>query len=358
MVANEALYREVAELKERLRREGFYEKPEGPVLRSWVYNIALVLGGLWGFAFLEPLWLRVPGILLSALGSLGISTLAHTASHGAASGRKWLNTFLFHLGFPFFLQVSARYWNHSHIQVHHPNPNVVGVDYDCDLQPFFALNEGELRGRGRLARLYYRWQGLLLPFVLVFNGFNVQRAGWRFLIGELLDSQKRTRAHWVDLAVLSLHAGVWILLPMFFFPPWKVLAVHGLRIGLLGYLMFATFAAAHFPAEAVYLEKSQRDRTDFYFRQAIASINFRTGFFGRLACNGVEFQIEHHIWPHISHVHYRRLSPLMKAFCERHGMPYRTLGWFEAVWKSYQVFFRPKPLQEDVERLRLSAPEV
>lgn len=356
IIAHQDLHRDIAELKLRLQQEGFYEKPERLILLGWTYNIALVLGGLSAFVFLSPWWLRIPGILASSAGLLGISTHAHTASHGASSDRKWLNEFLLHLGFPFFLQISARYWHHSHIQIHHPHPNVVGVDDDCDLQPFFALNERDLEQRGPWRRLYHRWQGLLLPVVLGLNAFNVQRAGWKFLLRELRDPARRTRAHWVDLAVTSSHILVWVLLPMFFFPPWKVLAVYVLRVGLMGYAAFAAFASAHFPAEAVCLTDAARARSDFYFRQAVASVNFRTGFFGDMACNGVQFQIEHHIWPHINHLHYRRLSPLMRAFCQKHGMPYRTLGWGEALWKSYKVFFQPKPVLTDIEPLRLDAP--
>jgi hypothetical protein len=76
----------------------------------------------------------------------------------------------------------------------------------------------------------------------------------------------------------------------------------------------------------------------------MATLNFRTSWLGRFLCSGLEFQIEHHLFPSASHVHLRRMSPLVRAFCEEHGLPHRTLGWGEAVWKSYLVFLRPKPV--------------
>ena len=336
---------DIAELKSTMRSLGLYERPAGRVVLCWLYNLALILGGLAVFVFSDALWLRIPAIVLSTLGLLGNATIAHSASHGSISDSSALNTFLFYFGFPFMLMVSAKYWNRSHIRVHHPAPNVIGVDDDSDLSPFFALNERDVAGAGPARRWFFRYQGYLIPFLIVFNGFNVQRTGWTLLVRELFDPGKRTASHWADLAAMFAHVLVWIGLPMLFFPMIDVLLVYVLRIVLMGYAMFAAFAAAHFPAEAICIDPDQRENFDF---------NFRTGFFGRLACNGVEYQIEHHIFPNISHIHYPRLSPLMRDFCARHGMPYRTLGWGEAIWKSYLVFFRPKPVLSDLESMRLA----
>jgi linoleoyl-CoA desaturase len=74
-------------------------------------------------------------------------------------------------------------------------------------------------------------------------------------------------------------------------------------------------------------------------------VNFRTGVIGRLLCAGADYQIEHHLFPGISHVHYPQVSKVVKAYCDAHGYPHRTLGWGEAVMKSLLIFYRPKPVQ-------------
>ena len=70
---------------------------------------------------------------------------------------------------------------------------------------------------------------------------------------------------------------------------------------------------------------------------------------GRLYCAGVEYQIEHHLFPGMSPTHYPHIAPMVEAFCRRHGYPYRTLGWGEALWKSYLTFWRLKPVRSDLE---------
>jgi fatty acid desaturase len=114
----------------------------------------------------------------------------------------------------------------------------------------------------------------------------------------------------------------------------------------LGYMMFALLAPAHLPAEAVCLDRGL-EHPDFLLKQTVATLDFRTGFYGRLLAAGLDHQIEHHLFPRVSHTHYRKIRPLVEAFCRRHGYPYRRPGWARAVWLTLRVFGRPKPVYRD-----------
>jgi linoleoyl-CoA desaturase len=246
------------------------------------------------------------------------------------------------------------------VQIHHPAPNIVGLDADCDLRPVFAINEQHSQDNHHAWRRgLQRWQWLLLPLLLPLNGLNIHRQAWLRLLHELRDPALRSKAAWLDLACLLAHLAVFVVLPMWFFPVMSVLAVHLLRFALIGMVLFAVLAPGHFPGEAACLQQSERDRGDFYLRQAVTTVNYRTGPIGRWLCAGLEYQIEHHMFPSISHVFYPRMSPLVRDFCQRHGLPYRSLGWVgwaEAIWKSYRVFLRPKRVLADVEALRMGTP--
>ena len=121
----------------------------------------------------------------------------------------------------------------------------------------------------------------------------------------------------------------------------------------MGYAMFCVFAPAHFPAEAVAFRKSDADK-DFVLRQTLATLNFRVGFLGRLICSGLNYHIEHHLFPGISHSYYPRISGLVKEFCEEHGYPYRTLDWGTALLKSFTVLRDLKPIAEKPEKAMAS----
>ena len=72
-------------------------------------------------------------------------------------------------------------------------------------------------------------------------------------------------------------------------------------------------------------------------------------------CSGLEFQIEHHLFPNLSHVYYPKLAPLVRDFCAQYGLPYRCFSWDVVTWKSLMMFRSPSPVTEDLESQRLPA---
>ena len=347
VIKDESPYRELTSI---LRENGFFKKSPRRVLTELAVHTALSLGGLAIFILADNIWIQGVGFVISIYGLLGISTNTHTSSHNATTNSANFNNALTYFGYSFMAGMSAHYWQNKHCIVHHPHPNLVGIDDDVDLMPFFATTEGQFRKSRGLRYVYYRIQWLIFPFALAFNLFNLQYTGWTYLVSMLRNPKKRRAIHWLDVGLLIGHYIFWIGLPLFFFPAINVLLVYFIRNAIAGYGMFALFAPAHFPEEALFLDPKFKNK-DFLFIQTATTINFRAGFLGRLLCSGVDYQIEHHLFPGISHHHYPRMSKLVKEFCRKHGYPYRVLGWGEAIWKSWMSFYHFKPLFDDVDML-------
>ncbi|HEX5726516.1 MAG TPA: fatty acid desaturase [Longimicrobiaceae bacterium] len=349
-------------LNREFAARGFHRKPTGRLLAQLAVLVAMSLAGTAAFA-LAPGWpAKCAGLLVMALANLGITTHTHSSSHNATSPRLWVNKALTFFGYGICFGTSSTWWWNKHIAVHHPTPNVIGLDDDVDLLPWFALTEEEFHSGGPLRRWYYRHQWLVLPLAVGLTAVNMVWSSWRFLLAALRDPRRRSALHWIDLGVLLAHLALWIALPLLWFSAGQVLGFYLLRGALLGYVVFATSAPAHFPAEARFLaSEGHRDRgeyrrrSDYVLLQTVTTVNFRTGALGRFLCCGADHQLEHHLFPGISHVHYPRMSPVLRAFCEENGYPYRTLGWGEGVWKSLQVFRRPKPVEPALEAVRLRA---
>lgn len=290
--------------------------------------------------------MKALGLLISTAGMLGVATNSHTASHNASVSNGWTNRILVLIGYPFFLQLSATYWHNKHVVIHHPAPNIVGVDEDIDFAPWFAITDTDYENAKGLKKFWYDIQWVFFPVAILTNGFNVQVAGWRFLLGKLFSRDRRI-SHWYDLAAMLGHIGVWIVLPMFWFSPFSVLLLYAIRIGLMGYAMFITFAPAHFPEEASALVAANCN-ADFALVQCSNTINFRAGRIGRLLVSGLDYQIEHHLFPTVSHVYYPEMSPHIQDFCARLGYPYRTFSWWEAIWKSLAIMKHRKRVHDRV----------
>jgi fatty acid desaturase len=343
-----------AALVERFRARGLFAKATGRILAELAVHVVLMLGGLAVFARADGGALRAAGLLVSTYGGVGVLSSSHTSSHDGTSARPWVNRALTRLGFTFVFQISTAYWRRSHLELHHPHPNVDGLDCDADLAPWFVLNRRQLERSPRLARWYYRLQWAFFPPALALNLPSAQVASWLHLLGRLRDGARRRVEDWIDLGVLALHWAAWLLVPMAFFAPGDVVGTYLLRMALMGYGMFLVAAPAHYPAEAVCLA-AEGAGADVVLRQTAATLDFRTGPLGALLASGADHQVEHHLFPEVSHVHYRAMRSEVEAFCRAHGSPYRRLGWLEAVWKSYRTLVDPKPVATNVETLRAAS---
>jgi len=337
------------ELRSELKACGYFKKKPGRIVVELILHVTLALGGIAVFVTADSMLVRIVALLVSSLGSMGVGTNTHTSSHYGTSRRRWVNEYLTYFGYPLFLGLSSTYWHYMHVVRHHPAPNVMGKDMDHDLMPWFSIIKKQFEGTRGLRRFYYEhFQWILFPIALSLNGFNMQKAGWVYLIRSLSDPQARKKAHYLDLMAMLLHYLVWIVLPAFFFPLTDVLLFNVIRITLMGYAMFAVLAPGHFPEEATCYEEADLKEANFPFLQATSSLNFRTGTVGRFLCSGLEFQIEHHLFPKLSHVHYPQVARHVEDFCRKNGYPYRTLGWGEALWKSFQVFHTPKGVEREL----------
>src|SRR5262249_9695630 len=154
----------------------------------------------------------------------------------------WVNELLTYIGYPCFLQLSATYWWQKHVSIHHNHPNVVGVDDDIDLAPWFVLTDDDFARTRGLRRRYHRLQALLLPFAIGAIGFNLHVAGWRHVIGSLRDGSQRRAAHWIDCACMVLHLAIWIAAPMYFVGPTRTLVVYAVRVVALSFALFCVLA--------------------------------------------------------------------------------------------------------------------
>jgi len=343
----------VKELRAEFGRRGWYEKATGRILLELLIHVVLEVAGFVIVLCCQHPALKVLGVLISAFGCMGVGTNTHTSTHYATSDRRWVNEALSYFGYPMFVGLSATYWWYKHVVLHHPSPNVIGVDADAELLPWFTMTQDELYTTSGFRRFYHRHlQFWLFPLALAINSFGIQIGGWRHLISTLFDSKRRKRAHMIDLGALILHYAFWIGLPLLFWPLPAVAGVYLVRGVLLGYAMYAVLAPGHFPAEARRTTEEARRAADFFTLQTEATVSFRTGWLGRFLCSGLEYQVEHHLFPNISHVHYPKVSMAVQAFCGEQGLTYHSHSWGMALWKSWMVLRSPQwvVLQQDAQQ--------
>lgn len=353
----------LSQLNKQFHALGFHRKLTGRIILELVLMVTMMVGGMLIIVQYDSWLVKAFGFWMSALGGLAITTNSHSAAHYATSDKRWVNWTLQLIGYSYFIGLSATYWRHKHVIVHHPTPNVVGLDDDIDLLPWFALDAKSYQESRGLKRWWFDRQWLLVPLIINFNALNLLHSSYRFLWGALRNPAERRLVHWIDFALVVGHFATFVFLPMLWFPPLWCIGFWFLRYFGLGWAIFIAFAPAHFPAEALFLSKGNKDRAsylknrDFVLLQCATTMNIRTSWFGNLICGGTDYQIEHHLFPGVSHPHYPRMAPLVKQWCAEHGYPYRTVGFVEGFWKSWMTFRYPKPVRETEEVSRLTVEE-
>lgn len=325
-------------LKNELRQKGLSDPTPVKALLIYGLHTSLLIGGSYAYLKSKSKPMKFLALLASTYGGLGMTTAAHTASHFTTTTNRTLDRGLTFLGFTSLLGVSERFWRNKHVVNHHLNPNNEELDGDFQLMPLFALKEDDYEKLKK--NIYYKNQYYVFLLSLALNAFNVQKNSWSYGFKNI---DYKNKYFYIDIICLISHFILWLILPGYLFGYKKAIKFYVFRNILLGYGMFAAFAPAHFPQEAKLFDINMKEKK-FIERQVYTTINFKTGFLGWLVCNGVEFQIEHHLMPNINPLMYKKIRPYIKLFCEENNLPYYETTWLNAIYKSLLILKEPKPV--------------
>ncbi len=277
-----------------------------------------------------PAWLAIvlSGLLGLALALIGFNVM-HDACHGSYSTKPWLNELM---GLTAnCLGGNAFMWKMKHNVVHHTFTNVDGMDDDIQLQPL--LRQSNNQKRYWIHRLQHIYGFLLYSGTSILM---VTAADYRKYFTRKIQStpiaHMSAKEHVIFWASKVLYMFFYCALPIMVlgWGPWLVgfFVMHA----CMGMAFAIVFQVAHV-VEDTHFEVARTDKKieqEWAAHQVLTTANFamRNKVISWLT-GGLNFQIEHHLFPRISHVHYPKLSPIVQEVCREHGIPYthyRTMG--------------------------------
>ena len=318
-----------SELKNRIN-EHFEQKGTTPTGNYKLFTKAIIL--IVGFTslfvhlvFFTPVaWVAIiECILLGALGaSIGFNIM-HDGAHGSFSDSKWLNNLaglsLNILGGNVFM------WNTKHNVIHHTYTNVDGVDDDLDARPFLRLCESQKKYKLHRFQHFYFWAvyAFLYLYWIGYSDFHKYFSG---KIGDFKIAKIKRSEHISFWGFKLGFVALFVALPIFMvgFVSWLVgFLVFTMATGLVMSVVFQlahTVGETHFPLPE---GKTNKIEEAWAIHQLKTTANFATNnkivswFSG-----GLNFQIEHHLFPKISHIHYPEISKIIKKACADYGVEY------------------------------------
>ncbi len=269
-------------------------------------------------------WLALPLAVLLGLAVAAVGfNIPHDGGHGAYSERPWVNK-LTALALD-LVGGSSYVWARKHNAIHHTYSNVTGHDDDINLGFLGRLSPHQKRLAFHRLQHFYVWllYGLLTIKWHTFDDF-------RNVIAGRIGSHRLARPRGWDLVTFIAGKLVFLLLafviPLRLHPLWAVLAYYLVASVVAGLVLSVVFQLAHCVEEAEFplpAADTGRMETAWAEHQVQTTVDFarRSRLISWLV-GGLNFQIEHHLFPQICHVHYAALAPIVEQTCRESGLRY------------------------------------
>jgi linoleoyl-CoA desaturase len=300
-------------------------------------------------------WTVVPLAMVLGLATAAIGfNIQHDAGHRAYSDRQWVNKAM-SLSLD-LIGGSSYLWDWKHNSIHHTYPNIDGEDDDINVGILGRLSPHQPHYWFHRLQGIYLW--LLYGFLAIkwhlFDDF------YSVAIGKI-GTHKIPRPKGKDLVIFIAGKVVFFsmafFIPMLFHPWWAVLGVYAMAAFTSGVVLAVVFQLAHcveeaeFPTPVIAADGSQRMESDWALHQVKTTVNFARR--NPVLCwflGGLNFQIEHHLFHRICHVHYPELSKVVEEVCREFGVKYAAhksiFGAIASHWRWLVQMGRPTKLAQ------------
>lgn len=334
-----------ARVSEYFERNGLSKHANAAMVTKTVVLVVAYLGsyGLIVSGSLPLPWMWLLCLVMGvAMAGIGFS-VTHDALHGAYSADPRINR---SLGYVFdALGANGYIWKITHNNIHHTYTNIRGYDEDLEVSPIIRLSPYTPY------RPVYR-----LQCVYAFFAYSLTTIFWAFIkdykyflkrdLGPYR-GKKHPLSEWLVLFVSkALHYLMVIVLPLLVLEiTWWQFLIGFLTLHLTaGLILGVVFQLAHVvePTDHLREDEVKTIKRSWMEHQMRTTSNFaRSNHLLSWYIGGLNYQIEHHLFPKVCHVHYNKLSPIVEELAGKHGIPYNsypTLG--QAVRSHYRTLKR------------------
>ncbi len=317
---------ELGTLRTELRDAGVFEHRE---LRSWLELAGLgsaLAACLVGIVHWGPLG-ALALIPVAAVFATSIAMYGHGGSHRSFSSSPFRNQLLTTVAFPLFSGLGTLYWHNKHDRLHHGHPNVEGKD--PDIRPFpFASSAGDHAKCGRaeqwFQRNFQRWMFWPMSTLMTLG---MRRSSINYL---LRYPNKHTAEYRLEVVAMALHYVCWLVIPALIWGPLAALVVYAGIWALVGVFLALVFAPAHMGLPVM------ADQHHDWLHQLETTRNLEMPRLMSFFFVGLDYQVEHHLFPKIPHHNLPRAAEITRRWCAANGVVYHSTPYLHALVDSVQ----------------------
>ena len=306
-----------AELKRRIVAAGLLKKQPAYFAFNSAVRLAILGTSIALMFIIGNVWLQLLNAVFLAFAFTQVGYLGHDAGHRQIFNGAHRND-VFGLGINFLMGASRTWWVDTHNE-HHVDPNDLERDPHTAL-PVFAFSEEQARNKEGFLRRIVGYQSFYFFPVLLLEGVGLRVAGIQFLLA------KEVKGKWWELSLMLLHFAIYFSLLFYLFSWWHALLFVAVHQMLMGLYMGSVFAPNHKGMPTI----SREENIDFFRKQVITSRNIFGNPVADFWYGGLNYQIEHHLFPSMPRNKLREARPIVKAFCEERSVPYAESGAFHS----------------------------
>ncbi len=284
-------------------------------------------------------------IILMSLGLAGIGlSVMHDGNHGAYSSKRWVNTMI---GYSLnVIGANSFNWKVQHNLLHHSFTNVYEADEDITKKGILRFTPQSKWRKFHQYQFIYAWflYGLMTLAWMFYKDFDQL---YRYQKDGLLKMQKSNAfKEWSILIITKIiYVGYIFIIPLLFTPWlwWQIILGIFIMHYITGFLLAIIFQPAHVIEGTDFPEPDKNNtlKDNWAIHQLHTTTNFAngSGWFTWLV-GGLNFQIEHHLFPGICHVHYRKIAGIVKSSARDVGLPYKSVRTFKEALHSHSKLLR------------------
>jgi fatty acid desaturase len=307
---------EYTQLSRQVRQAGLLGRRRGWYAARIGVNLALLAAGWAAFAVIGASWWQLVTAAYLAVVFTQLAFVGHDAGHRQIFRARWANDLVGLVHANLLVGVSFDWWVGKHNR-HHSNPNHQDLDPDINITAL-AFTADQASSKHGLVRLIARYQGWLFFPLLLLEAVHLHIASAKAIV------QGRGRTNAVEGLLLLIHVGAYVAALLLVLSPLQAVVFLAVQQGLVGLYLGCSFAPNHKGMPIL----GEADKLDFLRRQVLTSRNVAGSRLVECLLGGLNYQIEHHLFPNMPRPNLRRAQPLIRAFCQQHDLAYTEASLF------------------------------
>ena len=312
--------REYLELKRRVTKAGLLDREYGYYAWKIPSVVAMVSASVAVMViFSGTLWIQMLNAAFLALTFTNLGFLGHDSGHRQMFKKVRHNDWVL-LGVGFLTGMTPSWWQDKH-NTHHRAPNQLEIDGDIEVS-LFAFTQEQAMGMRGVGRLTVKHQAVLFYPLLMLTAISLLFGGIAYQI-----RKERMRYPITEPVLVVAGLAAYLAVIFFFLGPWYGAAFIAVHRALGGIYMGSVFAPNH---KGMPILDKETDM-DFLHQQVLTARNVEGSPIADFWYGGLNYQIEHHLFPNMPRNNLKKAQVVVKSFCEEKGIPYHQTG----VWRSH-----------------------